>query len=57
MNLLNKIILLVMLTGIFSPAFAAVDGADFTACSVFSDDDGGKKDGGKKEGEEEPDCE
>jgi len=56
MNLLNKIILLVMLTGFFSPAFAAVDGIDFTACSVFSDDDG-KKDGDKKEAEEEPDCE
>jgi len=56
MNLLNKTILLVMLTGIISPAFAAVDGIAFTACNVYSDDDG-KKDGDKKEGEEEPDCE
>lgn len=57
MNLLNKIIMLVMLTAFFSPAYAAVDGAGFTACAVYSDDDGGKKDGGKKEGEAEPDCE
>lgn len=55
MNLLSKLLLLLLFTGFYTPAFAAVDGVDLASCSVVSDDE---KQGDKKtEEEEEPDCE
>ena len=57
MNLLNKLIALLLLAGIYAPSYAAVDGVELLNCSVYSDD---KKEGEKKDGkkdEEEPDCE
>lgn len=59
MSLLNKLVFLLFLVGLYGPSYAAVDGAEFSACSVFSEAEegkGDKKDGDKKE-EEEPDCE
>ena len=56
MSLLKKLVFLLLLTGFYSPSFAAVDGVDLGSCSVFSEGD--KKEGDKKEEEEEePDCE
>ena len=61
MSLLKKLVFLLLLTGFYSPSFAAVDGVDLGSCSVFSEGD--KKEDDKKEGdkkeeeEEEPDCE
>ena len=59
MNLLNKLTVLLLLTGFLSPVFAAVDSVEFTECAVYSDGDKDKKEGDKKaeEEEEEPDCE
>ncbi len=59
MNLLNKLIVLLLVIGFYTPSFAAVDDIELISCSVFSDDgkEGDKKEGGTKEGEEEPDCE
>jgi hypothetical protein len=56
MRLLNRSVFLLLMLGVFSPLFAAVDSGDAYACKIFSDkDDGDKKDGGNEE--EEPDCE
>ena len=60
MNFLNKLILLLLLSGIVAPVHAVVAGIDIDACSIFSDKEDDKGDDGeddKKEGEEEPDCE
>lgn len=57
MNLLNKLMALLLLIGLYAPSYAAVNDVDLMTCSVYSDD---KKEGDKKEGEreeEEPDCE
>jgi len=57
MNLFNKLIVLLLLSGFCLPAFAAVDGVDLISCGVYSEK-GDKKEGDKKkDGEEEPDCE
>jgi len=57
MNLFNKLIVLLLLSGFCLPAFAAVDGVDLVSCDVYSEK-GDKKEGDKKkDGEEEPDCE
>ncbi len=60
MNLLNKLIALLLLIGLYAPSYAAVNDVDLVTCSVYSDDkkEGDKK-GGKEGGkeEEEPDCE
>lgn len=61
MKLLNNLILLLLLTGFYAPAFAAVHGVELASCGVFSEDDteSDKKDDKKddKETEEsEPDC-
>ncbi len=61
MKLLNKLILLLLLTGFYAPVFAAVEGVELASCGVFSEDDtesdkkGDKKDDEKTE-ESEPDC-
>ena len=57
MKLLNRLILFLLLTGFYAPAFAAVDGVELASCGVFSEDDtdGDKKDDEKTE-ESEPDC-
>ena len=60
MNLINKLIALLLLIGLYAPSYAAVNDVDLVTCSVYSDDkkEGDKK-GGKEGGkeEEEPDCE
>lgn len=65
MNLLNKLIVLLLLVGFYTPSYAAVDDVDLITCSVYSDDEKegekkGEKEGGKggkeEEEEEEPDC-
>ena len=57
MNLFNKIIVFMLLTGFYVPTnAAAVDDYDVISCSI-SDTSGDKKDGKKSKGEEEPDCE
>jgi len=60
MNTLNKVILLLLLSSLYTTVHAAVDGVVGDVCSVFSDKDGaGDKKGetGGKEDEEEPECE
>jgi len=57
MSLLKKLLFLLLFACFYTPSYAAVDGADFSSCSVFSADEGDKKEGDKKEEEEEPDCE
>jgi hypothetical protein len=59
MNLLNKLIVLLLMTGLYAPSFAAVDDVELISCSVYSDSEknGDKKDDKKTEEEEEPDCE
>ena len=54
MQLLNKIVILLLVIGFYSPAFAAVDSFEPSFCSVFSEAEEGD---GKTEEEEEPDCE
>ena len=55
MNLINKLIILFLLSGFYAPSFAAVDDVEMTSCSTFSEGDGKKE--GETEEEEEPDCE
>lgn len=55
MKLLNKIVILLLAIGFYSPAFAAVDSFEPTTCSVFSEAEGDDKK--TEEEEEEPDCE
>lgn len=63
MNLLNKIIVLLLLTGFYTSAYSAVNSVEPSFCGVYSDGDkkesddkkGDKKEDGKTE--EEPDCE
>lgn len=62
MNLLHKTLILLLIAGFYSPAYAAVADVNMTFCGIYSDADSGgdKKDGengDKKEGEAEPDCE
>ena len=54
MKQLINLFILLFLTGLYAPAFAAVSDVEMTSCSVFSD---GDKKEGKEEEEEEPDCE
>ena len=54
MNLLNKLVFLLLLTGFYSPSFAVVGGVEQAACSVFGNAEEGEK---KEQEEEEPDCE
>ena len=59
MRSLQKLFLLLLLTIFFAPSYAAVNGVELTACSVFSEaEDKGDGEGDKKEEEEEeePDC-
>jgi len=56
MKIFNNILILLFLTVLSAPTFAAVSDVETTFCSVFSDAD--KKEGkDKEEEEEEPDCE
>ena len=55
MSLLKKMTLLLLLAGLYNPAFAAVDGFEPALCSVYSEAEGGDKKEGEEE--EEPDCE
>ena len=59
MSLLKKLVFLLFLVGLYVPSYAAVDSAEYSVCSVFSEAEEGKGDkkDGDKSGEEEPDCE
>lgn len=58
-SLKNLFVLLIML-GIFTPAYAAIGDFGSATCGIFNEDkgkEGDKKEGGEAEEEEEPDCE
>ncbi len=55
MNLLNKLVILLLLTGVYTPSFAAVGELEMTSCSSVLSEGEEKEEG--KEGDEEPDCE
>lgn len=57
MQLLNKIVILLLAIGFYSPAFAAVDSFEPVSCSVFSEAEEAEGGDKKTEEEEEPDCE
>lgn len=60
MSLLKQLSLVLLLTGYFLPAYAAVADLESGYCAVYSADDSDKKDEkgeGSGEEEEEPDCE
>jgi len=54
MKLIKHLLILLFLTGITAPSFAAVSDIETPFCSALSDAD--KKEGNEEE-EEEPDCE
>jgi hypothetical protein len=56
MKIFNNLLILLFLTVLSAPTFAAVGDVETTFCNVFSDSDK-KESKGKEEEEEEPDCE
>ena len=56
MSWLNKLFVLLLLFGFYSVANAAVNDAEVSSCSVFSESDSGSAPEESSEEEEEPDC-